>query len=86
MWLLVLVGSHAKVFYGFPRVPLTAEQHSVRTSWGAKGELIESKRLATSLQDAILGTLRKAKGSNRQLGDFQQANVICDGADLDDRL
>jgi hypothetical protein len=82
IWFLVLVGTHAKVLTSFPRVSLTAEQHSVGTSWGTKGELVEGKCLSTSLQDTLLGTLGKAKGSNRELGDLQQADVICNGADL----
>jgi hypothetical protein len=78
----VLVRTHAKVLNSLPCVPPTAEQYSVGASWGTKGELVEGKRLTTSLQDTFLGTLGKAKGSNREFGDFQQADVICDGADL----
>jgi hypothetical protein len=44
--------------------------------------LVEGKRFTTSFQDTFLGTLRKAKGSNREFWDLQQADVICDGADL----
>jgi hypothetical protein len=80
----MLVGTHTKVLNSFPRIPLAAEQHRVGTSWATKGELVESEGFSTSLQDTFLGTLGKAKGSNRELGDFQQADVICDGADLND--
>jgi hypothetical protein len=59
------------VLNSFPRVPLTAEQHSIGTSWGTKGELVEGKRLSTSLQDTLLGTLGKAEGSNTEFGDLQ---------------
>jgi hypothetical protein len=65
-----------------PRVSPTAEQYSVGASWGTKSELVEGKRFATSLQDTFLGTLGKTKGSNREFGDLRQADVICDGADL----
>jgi len=82
----VLVGTHAKVLNSFPRVPLPAEQYGVGTSWRTKSELVESKHFSTGLQDAFLGTLGKAKGSNRELWDLQKADVICDGADLNDRL
>jgi len=37
------------VLNGFPRVPLTAEQHSVGTSWGTKGKLVESKCFSAGL-------------------------------------
>lgn len=80
----MLVGTHAKVLNSFPRVPLAAEQHGVGTGWRTKSELIEGKRFASGLQDAFLSALGKAKGSNTELGDFQQADVICDGANLND--
>ena len=78
----MLVRTHAKVLNSLPRVPLTAEQYSVGASWGTKCELIEGKRFTTSLQDAFLGTLGEAKGSNTEFWDLQQADVICDGANL----
>ena len=78
----MLVRTHAKVLNSLARVPLTAEQYSVGASWGTESELVEGKRFTTSLQDTFLGTFGKAKGSNREFGDFQQADVICDGADL----
>ena len=80
----MLVGTHAKVLNSFPRVPLAAEQHGVGTGWRTKSELIEGKRFASGLQDAFLSALGKAKGSNTELGDLQQADVICDGANLND--
>jgi hypothetical protein len=78
----VLVRTHAEVLNSLPRVPFTAEQYSVGASWGTKGELVEGKRFTTSLQDTLLGTLGKTEGSNREFGDLQQADVICDGANL----
>jgi hypothetical protein len=86
IWFLVLVGTHSKVLDSFSRVPLPAEQYGVGTSWRTKSELVKSKHFSTSLQDSFLGTLGKAKGSNRELWDLQKADVICDGADLNDRL
>ena len=82
----MLVGTHAKVLNSFPRVPLAAEQYGVGTGWRTKSELIESKRFSTGLQDAFPGTLGKAKSSNRELWDLLKADVICDGANLNDRL
>ena len=67
MWLFVLVRTHAKVFTSFSCVPLAAEQHGVGTGWRTKSELIEGKRFPTGLQDAFLGTLSEAKGSNTEL-------------------
>lgn len=78
----MLVGTHAEVLNGLPRVPLAAEQDSVGASWSTKSELVKGKRFTTSLQDTLLGALGKAKGSNREFGDLHQADVICDGADL----
>jgi hypothetical protein len=80
----VLVRTHAEVLNSFPSVPLTPEQYSVGASWGTKGELVEGKRFSTSLQDTFLGALGKAKGSNRELGDLQQADIIRHSANLND--
>ena len=80
----MLVRAHAKVLNSFPGIPLTAEQYSVGASWGTKGELVEGERFSTRLQDTFLSALGKAKGSNRELGDFQQADIICYSADLND--
>jgi hypothetical protein len=83
MGLLVFVGTHAEVFASLAGIPLAAEKYSIGTSWRTKSELIEGKGLATSLQDAFLGTFREAKGGNRQLGNFEQTDIICNGANLD---
>jgi len=82
----VLVGAHAKVLTSFPRVPLPAEQYGVGTGWSTKSELVESKHFSTGLQDAFPGTLGNAKGGNRELWDLLKADVVCDGANLNDRL
>lgn len=66
-----------------PGVPLAAEKYSIGAGWRTESELIKGKGLAASLQDALLGTFREAKGSNRQLGNFEQTDIIRNGADLD---
>ena len=83
MGFLVFVGAHPEVLTSLPGVPLAAEKYSIGTSWRAESELIEGKGLAASLQDALLGAFREAKGSDRQLGNFEYADIIRNGADLD---
>ena len=84
--LLVLVGAHAEVLDGFPSVPLAAEQDGVGTGRCPDGELVEGQCLASSLEDALLGGGREAEGSDGELGELEQADVIGDGADNDDDL
>ena len=84
--LLVLVGAHAEVLDGLARVALAAEEDGVRTSRSTHRELVEGQRLATSLQDALLGRRGEAQGSNRQLGDLKEADIVGDGSDDDDGL
>jgi hypothetical protein len=84
MRLLVFVRAHTKVLNCFPSVPLPAEKYSVGTSWRTKGELVKSKRFTSRLQDALPSALGKAESGNRELGDLEQANVICDCANLND--
>lgn len=82
MGFLVFVGAHTEVLNSLPGVPLAAEKYSIGTGWRTESELIEGKGLAASLQDALLGTFGEAKGSNRQLGNFEQTDIIRNGADL----
>lgn len=83
MGFLVFVGTHAEVLNSLPGIPLAAEKYSIGTGWRTESELIEGKGLATSLQDAFLGTFREAKCGNGQLGNFEQTDIIRNGANLD---
>ncbi len=79
----MFVRTHTEVLNSLPGVPLAAEKYSIGAGWRTESELIKGKGLAASLQDALLGTFREAKGSNRQLGNFEQTDIIRNGADLD---
>jgi len=83
MRFLVFVGAHTKVLNSLTGIPLAAEKYSIGTGWRAESKLIEGKGLAASLQDALLGTFCEAKGSNRQLGNFDQPDIIRNSANLD---
>ena len=82
MGFLVFVGTHAEMLNSLPGIPLATEKYSVGTGWRTESELVEGKGLATSLQDAVLGAFREAKGSNGQLGNFEQTDIIRNGANL----
>ena len=82
----MLVGAHAEVLDGLTGVPLAAEEDGVRTGGRTECELVESENLAASLQNTLLGGGGETKGSDRELGDLKQTNVIGDGADNDDDL
>ena len=82
----MLVGAHAKVLHGVTSVPLAAEENGVRASGRAEGELVEGENLAARLEDALLGRGSETKGSNRELGDLKQTNVIGNSADDDNDL
>ena len=82
----MLVGAHAEVLDGFARVALAAEEDGVRTSRSTHRELVEGQSLAASLQDALLGCRGEAQGSNGQLGNLEETDIIGDCADGDDDL
>ena len=82
----MLVGAHAEVLNGLTSVPLATEQNRVGARRRAEGKLVEGKDLTTRLQDALLGGGGEAKGSDRELGDFKQTDVVGHGADSDDDL
>ena len=82
----MLVGAHAEVLDGLARVPLAAEQDGVRAGGRAHGELIEGEDLAAGLEDALPGSGGEAEGGDRELGDFDQTDIVGDGADDDDDL
>ena len=80
------MGAHAEVLDGLTGVPLAAEEDGVRTGGRTECELVESENLAASLQNTLLGGGGETKGSDRELGDLKQTNVIGDGADGDNDL
>ena len=82
----MLVGAHAEVFDSLTGVALATEEDGVRASGRAESELVEGQSLAASLEDALLGRLGEAQGSNGQLGDLNETDVIGDSADNNNGL
>ena len=56
--------THAEVLDGLAAVLLAAEEDCVRASRRTERELVEGEDLATSLQDALLGSGGEAEGGN----------------------
>lgn len=78
--------TEAKVTNGLAVGARTTDQKSVLTLGGTASELIKSKDLTASLEDAGTGTLGDTESSDRDLGDLEQANIVGDGANNDDGL
>lgn len=76
---LVRVRAKSKVLDSLAGVLRASEEQSVGTSGSTQGKLIQSKDLTTSLLNAGAGGGSEAQGSNRQLGDGQEAVVVGDG-------
>ena len=60
----MLVRAHAEVLDRLTGGPLATEEDGVRASRRTKRELVEGEDLATSLQDALLGSGGEAEGGN----------------------
>ena len=84
--LLVLVRAHAEVLDGLTSVPLAAKQDGVGTSGRTERELVKGDGLTAGLEDARLGRLGEAEGSDGQLGDLEEADIVGDGANNNDGL
>ena len=78
--------THAEVLDGLTSVPLATEQDGVGTSGRTERELVQGDGLTASLQDALLGGLGEAEGSNRELGDLKQTDIVGDGSNNNDGL
>lgn len=61
----------------------TTEEESSGSSGLAKGELIESEALSTGGLNASAGSAGEAEGSDRELGDLKETDVVGDGGDGD---
>lgn len=48
--------------------------------------MIKSQHLSTGIQDAFLCSACETESSDADLGDFDETDVVCNGADLDDDL
>jgi len=84
--LLVLVGAEAEVLDGLAGVLGAAEEQGVGARGLLESELVEGQGLAAGSLDASAGSGGEAQGGDVDLGDLEEAVVIGDGADNNDRL
>ena len=80
--LLVGVGTEAKVLDGLTRVLGAAEEDGVGTSGETGSNLVDGESLTAGLLNAGAGRGSEAQGSDRELGELEEAVVVGDGADL----
>lgn len=78
--------TEAEVLHSLAGVLGATEEESVGTGGGAESKLVQSEGLTTGLLNAGASGSGETEGSNRQLGDVQQAVVISDGTDHDNSL
>lgn len=83
---LVLVGTEAEVLDSLTVVLGATQEQGVGTGGLLQGELVEGQGAAAGGQDARAGSGGEAQGSDLDLGDLEQAVVVGDGADNNDRL
>lgn len=83
---LVLVGTEAEVLDGLTVVLGATQEQGVGTCGLLKSELVEGQGAAAGGQDARAGGGGETQGGDLDLGDLEQAVVVGDGADHDDRL
>jgi len=82
----VLVGAKAKVLVRLTGVLGATEQQGVGTRGLLKSKLIKGQGLAASSRDASAGGLSEAQSGDLDLGDSEEAVVIGNRADNNDRL
>jgi len=82
----VLVGAKAEVLDGLAGVLGATEQQSVSAGGLLKSELVESQGLAAGSGDPGTSGGSEAQSGNINLGDLEEAVVVGDGADNNDRL
>lgn len=83
---LVLVGTEAEVLDGLTVVLGATQEQGVGTGGLLKSELVEGQGAAAGGQDARAGGGGEPQGGDLDLGDLEQAVVVGDGADHNDRL
>jgi hypothetical protein len=82
VWLLVGVGTETEMLNGLTGVLGSTEEEGVGSSGEAGSNLVDGEALTTGLLDAGTGRGGEAESSNGELGDFEHAVVVSDGADL----
>ena len=80
------MGTEAEVLDGLTVVLGATEEQCVGTGGLLKGELVEGQGAAACGQNARAGGGGEPQGSDLDLGDLEQAVVVGDGADNNDRL
>ena len=76
--------THAKVLHGLAGVSLPPEEDGVGPGWSAECELVEGEGLPACVEDAFLCCAGVAEGCDREFGDVEEADVVCDRPDDDD--
>ncbi len=79
-------GLVAEVAHRLAGLDSASEEDGVLSLGGAESELVECDALATSLGDAGSGRLGESHGGDGELGDLEQAGVVCDSSDDDGNL
>ncbi len=74
------------MFDSLTGVPLAPQEQSVRPSRCPKRELVQSQDLTTSVHDPLFCPTGESEGSDGELGEISEADVIGDGADGDNDL
>lgn len=82
----MLVGAHSEVLDGFPGSPLSSQKDGVCAGGRTESELVESQDLTASVENALLRTTGESEGSDRQLGDLLQPNIVGDGSNLNNNF
>lgn len=82
----MLVWAKAEVLDGLTGVLWSPEEESVGAGGGTEGELIEGEGLTTGSEDPGASAGGEPQSSDRELGDLQEAVVVGDSADNDNRL
>ena len=61
----------------------TSQQDSVLSSWSLQSELVESQALTTSSDDSFSGLFSESEGTDSQLWDGEESDVVGDGGNSD---
>merc|ERR1719369_492576 len=64
----------------FSCITATLYQQGVLTGWCLQCKLIEGKDFTSCFENTDTSTLREPKGTDRQLGNVKQSDIISDGS------
>jgi hypothetical protein len=83
---LVLVRSKTEVLNSLSSILRPSEKEGVASGRSSQGQLIQSQGLATSSNNTRTSGRSESKSGNTELGNSEEAVVISDCANNDDRL